>query len=235
MKTGVLVVGGGIGGLTTALCVARRGLSVRVLEQASAYGEIGAGIQLAPNATRVLGRLGLLDRICEVGVRPNRLVLAAASTGCELTYLPLTDFPRRYGGPYVVLHRSDLLTSLLDACRAAGVALETDARVDAVSDAAEYVEARCVDGREFVGGVLLAADGLHSRVRLLFSRDEPVHSGYVAYRGAVPVERVERRSDLGDVVVFIGPGRHLVQYPLRAGAPHLQPGGGVPEPGVRPG
>ncbi|GAA3236773.1 3-hydroxybenzoate 6-hydroxylase [Pseudonocardia petroleophila] len=212
----VLVVGGGIGGLTTALCAARRGLSVRVLEQAATYGEIGAGIQLAPNATRVLGRLGLLDRLRDVGVLPRRLVLAHAGTGRELTHLPLTDLPRRYGGPYVVLHRSDLLAALLDACRAAGVALETGARAGEVTDTGGRVEVRCTDGREFAGGVLLAADGLHSRIRPLLVADEPVCSGYVAYRGAVPLERVAHRSDLDDVVVFVGPGRHLVQYPLRA-------------------
>ncbi|MBW0119255.1 FAD-dependent monooxygenase [Pseudonocardia abyssalis] len=212
----VLVVGGGIGGLTTALCAVRRGLSARVLEQAATYGEIGAGIQLAPNATRVLDRLGLLDRIRDVGVLPRRLVLAHAGTGRELTHLPLTDFPQRYGGPYVVLHRSDLLAALLDACRDAGVALETGARADHVTDTGDRVEVRCTDGRGFAGGVLLAADGLHSRIRPRLVVDEPVCSGYVAYRGAVPLERVQHRSDLDDVVVFLGPGRHLVQYPLRA-------------------
>ncbi|MHA6782234.1 FAD-dependent monooxygenase [Pseudonocardia saturnea] len=218
----VLVVGGGIGGLTTALCAARRGLGVRVLERAAAYGEIGAGIQLAPNATRVLDRLGVLDRIRDVGVLPRRLVLADAVGGRELTHLPLTDFPRRYGGPYVVLHRSDLLAALLDACRGAGVALETEARVEDVTDTGDRVEVHCADGREFAGGVLLAADGLHSRIRSLFSADAPVCSGYVAYRGAVAPERVRHRSDPDDVVVFVGPGRHLVQYPLRAGALYNQ-------------
>lgn len=215
--TDVLVVGGGIGGIAAAVCCARRGLGVRVLEQAGAYGEIGAGIQLAPNATRILAGLGLLDRLREVGVQPRRLVLSDALSGAELTHLPLGDFPERYGGPYIVLHRSDLLDALLDAARAAGVALETDARVATVEDTGTAVRARTVDGREFAGDVLLAADGLHSRIRPLFSADEPVCSGYVAYRGAVPLEAVAHRSDLADVVVFVGPGRHFVQYPLRAG------------------
>ncbi|MCX6464545.1 MAG: FAD-dependent monooxygenase [Pseudonocardiales bacterium] len=215
--TDVVVVGGGIGGLAAAVCCARRGLAVRVLEQARAYGEVGAGIQLAPNATRVLHRLGLLDRLRDVGVRPRRLVLSDAVTGAELTHLPLDDLTARYGGPYVVLHRSDLLDALLDAARAAGVALETDARVESVVDTGAGVSARTADGREFAGGVLLAADGLHSRVRPLLCADEPVASGYVAYRGAVPLDAVAHRSDLADVVVFVGPGRHFVQYPLRAG------------------
>ncbi len=215
--TGVLVVGGGIGGIATALCCARRGLPVRVLEQAAAYGEIGAGIQLAPNATRVLAGLGLLDRLRAVGVAPRRLVLSDAVSGAELTHLPLAGLTERYGGPYLVLHRSDLLDALLDAARAAGVELETGARVASVEDSGEAVLARTTDGREFAGDVLLAADGLHSRIRPLLHADEPVCSGYVAYRGAVPLDAVAHRSDLADVVVFVGPGRHFVQYPLRAG------------------
>jgi 2-polyprenyl-6-methoxyphenol hydroxylase-like FAD-dependent oxidoreductase len=214
----VLVVGGGIGGLTAALCAARGGREVRVLERAATYGEIGAGIQLAPNATRILERLGLGDRLREVGVLPRRIVLADALTGEELTHLPLGDFPDRYGGPYVVLHRGDLLAVLLDACSAAGVVLETGCDVHDVVDDGRAVHVRCADGREFDGGVLVAADGLNSRLRARFSADEPISSGYVAYRGAVPIDRAHRRADLGDVVAWIGPGLHLVQYALRAGA-----------------
>jgi len=105
----ILVVGGGIGGLAAALAISRTGRQVRVLERAHQFGEIGAGIQLAPNATRILGQFGLLRQACDVGVLPRRLVLADAINGHELTALDLTDFPDRYGGPYIVLHRSDLL------------------------------------------------------------------------------------------------------------------------------
>lgn len=217
MTADVLVVGGGIGGLTAALCSARAGLSVRVLEQAAAFGEIGAGIQLAPNATRILGGLGLLDRIRDVGVLPRRLVLADATTTAELTHLPLVDFPARYGGPYVVMHRSDLLEILLDGCREAGVELVTGARVTAIDEPAEHAAARCADGREFTGRALLACDGLNSRIRARFSDDDVLCSGYVAYRGAVPMEQVQRHADLRDVMVWLGLAMHLVQYPLRAG------------------
>jgi 3-hydroxybenzoate 6-monooxygenase len=213
----VLVAGGGIGGLTAALRLAREGWQVRVLERAGAYGEIGAGIQLAPNATRVLERLGLGHRLRAAGVLPRRLVLADAVTGAELTHLPLADFPERYGGPYVVLHRGDLLAMLLDDCRAAGVALETDSEVlEAVPDG-RAVHVRCADGRTFAGALLVAADGLGSRLRATFSTDEPIPSGYVAYRGAVPLAEVPEPPDLRDVTAWIGPGLHLVQYALRAG------------------
>jgi 3-hydroxybenzoate 6-monooxygenase len=213
----VLVIGGGIGGLATALAIRRTGRQVRVLERARQFGEIGAGIQLAPNATRILDQLGLLRQVCEVGVLPRRLVLADAIGGNELTALDLTDFPERYGGPYIVLHRSDLLEILVAGCAGAGVGLETDARVTELRDDGGGVHVSCADGRAFTGVAAIGADGLRSSTRTLFSDDEPICSGYVAYRGAVPMEQVARHADLRDVVAWIGPGLHLVQYPLRSG------------------
>jgi 2-polyprenyl-6-methoxyphenol hydroxylase-like FAD-dependent oxidoreductase len=218
----VLVIGGGIGGLAAALAVSRTGRPVRVLERARQFGEIGAGIQLAPNATRILDQLGLLRQVCEVGVLPRRLVLADAIGGHELTALDLTDFPARYGGPYVVLHRSDLLEILLAGCAGAGVGLETDAQVTELRDDGGGVHASCADGRAFTGVAAIGADGLRSSTRTLFSDDEPICSGYVAYRGAVPMEQVARHADLRDVVAWIGPGLHLVQYPLRSGRMYNQ-------------
>lgn len=213
----VVVVGGGIGGLATALALRRSGRTVRVLERAPAFTEVGAGIQLAPNATRTLDALGVLEHVVDVGVLPRRMVMADAVGGGELTSLDLTDFPQRYGGPYVVLHRSDLLGILLKAGDEAGVSLETNASVESVVDDGDRVVATCADDRKFFASVLIGADGLRSRLRPLFVRDEVIGSGYVAYRGAVPIEQVERHADLRDVVAWLGPGMHLVQYPLRSG------------------
>ncbi len=221
-STDVLVVGGGIGGLTTALCLARTGRTVQVLERSPAFGEIGAGLQLAPNATRILDRLGLLDAVRQVGVLPRRLVLSDAITTEELTYLPVEDFPDRYGGPYVVMHRSDLLQILLDACRQESVALETGSTVQQVDEDETSVHAVTTEGAHHAASVAIAADGLNSRLRQRFAQDEPVNSGYVAYRGAVPMADVQRHADLRDVVAWIGPGLHLVQYPLRSGQMYNQ-------------
>ena len=217
-----LIVGGGIGGLSAALSLARRGADVTVLERSKSFAEVGAGIQLAPNAIRILEQLDVLDAILPAAVMPRRLVLADAVDGRELTFLDLTDFPARYGAPYLVLHRDDLLRALLSACVACGVRLHTDANVAELTDTGTATVAACADGREFTAQVAIGADGLHSRIRKYFTGDEPILSGFVAYRGAVPMEEVERHADLRDVVAWIGPGLHLVQYPLRSGRMYNQ-------------
>ena len=214
----VVVVGGGIGGLGSALALTRTGLQVRVLEQASEFGEVGAGLQMAPNATRILRSWGLLDQVVAHGVLPRRLVLRDALDGRELTHLDVADLERRYGAPYVVIHRSDLHTILLEACRGAGVDLVTEAAVTGIEIDDEQATAVSA-GRRDTGRLVLAADGLNSRLRRLLSDDEPVSSAYVAYRGTLPVDALPDTSAhaLDDVVVYIGPTRHFVQYPLRRG------------------
>jgi salicylate hydroxylase len=217
-----LVIGGGIGGLSAALCLALRGGTVTLVERSKSFAEVGAGIQLAPNATRILDRIGVLEKIEPLAVLPRRLVLADAISSKELTSLDLTDFPVRYGAPYLVLHRNDLLSALLEGCQQNGVRLHTDAHVTRLEDTGDGVAAACADGREFTADIAVGADGLHSRIRKLFTDDEPVNSGFVAYRGAVPMEQVERHADLRDVVAWLGPGLHLVQYPLRSGRMYNQ-------------
>jgi salicylate hydroxylase len=214
----VVVVGGGIGGLGTALALARAGHNVRVLEQAAEFGEVGAGLQMAPNATRILRDWGLLDQVLDHGVTPRRLIMRDALDGQELTHVDLADAAQRYGAPYVVIHRSDLHAILLSGCRAAGVDLLTDTAVSEVKTAPDHATA-VSDGRRDTGRIVVAADGLGSRLRQRLSDDEPVSSAYVAYRGTVPVADLADTSKLAleDVTVFVGPGCHLVQYPLRRG------------------
>ena len=214
----ILIVGGGIGGLTAALALARDGYQVRVLEKAAQFAELGAGLQLAPNATRILSRLGVLDRVLDAGVRPRRLLLRSAVTADELTALDLGEpFAARYQAPYVVMHRSDLLAILYEACQAAGVELCPDSDVWVVTDGADAATAECADGTRHDGAAVIAADGLHSVVRRLFTADQPVCSGFAAYRGTARIDQVTARSGLDEVVAWIGPDLHFVQYPLRAG------------------
>jgi 2-polyprenyl-6-methoxyphenol hydroxylase-like FAD-dependent oxidoreductase len=218
-----IVVGGGIGGLSAALMLSRAGLRVRVLEQADEFAEIGAGLQLAPNATRLLHRYGLLDDLLDTAVKPRQLLAMNALTGQKLTALDLERVRSRYGAPYIVMHRHDLLEVLVRHCRKEpSLALETAKQVTTVEDVGDHVVVTCEDGSTYRSEVLIGADGLTSTVRPLVVDDELQPTGYVAYRGAVPLETVERHSDLDAVVVWIGPGMHFVQYPLRRGALYNQ-------------
>jgi len=214
----VIIVGGGIGGLSTAYALARQGLKVRVVEAASRFGEVGAGLQLAPNCTRILDSYGLLDTARSLGVLPNAMVMRDAVDGTELTRLDLRDAEKRYGFPYMVIHRSDLHTLFLDACRTAGVELVNNARVTDYRSTTDAATVSFADGHTETAPVVIAADGLHSLARDMFVGDAPVSSAYVAYRGTVPVDKIGARTvDLTEVGVYVGPHCHFVHYGLRGG------------------
>jgi 2-polyprenyl-6-methoxyphenol hydroxylase-like FAD-dependent oxidoreductase len=235
----ILIVGGGIGGLAAALAIAQGGREVHLLEQAPQFTEIGAGLQVGPNATRVLDRLKLLDRALDLAVLPEHGVMLDAVTAERLTVLDLGEaFLARYGYPYVVLHRSDLLEILLSACREQpNITLENNKTVTEVWSATESAGVRCADGGEYHCELLIGADGLNSRVRTLIDDSEPRNSGYVAYRGTLPMSEVKAEVSANDVVLWIGPGLHLIQYPIRRHELYNQvavfrsdqfPGGGQP-------
>jgi len=214
----VIVVGGGLGGLSAAFALTRQGLRMRVLERARQFGEVGAGIQIAPNCTRILHEYGLLDEAKNLGVLPENMVMRDALDGAELTRLDLRDTERRYGFPYMVIHRSDLHGIFLRACQRAGVELLTDQVVVGYENTGSGACVRLADGRAHEAVVVIAADGLHSVARALLVGDTPVSSAYVAYRGAVPIGQVRANGVAeSDVVVYIGPRCHFVQYPLRGG------------------
>ena len=213
----VVIVGGGIGGLSNAVALTQAGLKVRVLEEAPEFGEVGAGLQIAPNCTRILADWGLLDEVISLGVTPDNIIMRDALDGTELTRLDLADTRHRYGSPYVVIHRSDLHGTLLREAKRLGADLVTACKVTRVEQVTGGARA-ISEGRADSAEIVIAADGLRSVIRPLLSDDEPVSSAYVAYRGAVPIEKVK---DLGislhDVVIYIGPRCHFVQYPLRQG------------------
>jgi len=214
----VIVVGGGIGGLSAAFGLSRLGLRVRVLERAKEFGEVGAGLQIAPNCTRILDDYGLLEEAKARGVVPDRMVMRDAVDGTELTALDLRDLEREYGFPYMVIHRSDLHALFLEACRDAGVELLTEQRVVAYGQEVGKATATTESGTAHEADIVIAADGLHSVARKLFLDDQPVSSAYVAYRGTVPIAEVDRPVDLSEVVVYVGPRCHFVHYGLRGGA-----------------
>ncbi|WP_079527397.1 FAD-dependent monooxygenase [Halobacillus hunanensis] len=211
------VIGGGIGGLAAALGAAESGRQVYVLEQAPEFGEIGAGIQLGPNAMAVLDRFGLLGEIDKYAVYPKRLVLKDALTGEELTDLDLGDsIKEQYGYTYTVMHRSDLHKVLLEACeKNPSITLLTNQQVSKVENHDDFVTIECTSGEVYEAESLVGADGIWSKTRELFSQDEGVTEGYVAYRGAIPMHEISEHADFDDVIMWIAPNLHLVQYPVR--------------------
>lgn len=214
--TDVLVVGGGIAGLATAVGLSRTGATVTVVEQEPDFHEVGAGLELAPNGTRVLAEWGLLDEMASLGVKPHALVIKDATDGRELTRQDLgAEFENRYGGPYLVAHRSDLLGILLRAAERAGVTLVTGQKIERVDTVGRGAIATAASGATFEARLVVGADGLGSTLRGMLSDDEPIASGFVAYRGTCRMSEVDIDADLDNVVAFIGPGCHFVQYPIR--------------------
>jgi 3-hydroxybenzoate 6-monooxygenase len=222
-RSGFLVIGGGIGGLTTALALARGGHRVRVLERAPEFGEVGAGLQVGPNASRVLHRLGVLADVTRDAFFPHRLVLRDALSGEPITALETAEpFLERFGHRYFVTHRADLHQAVLVACEESGlVELLPSKHVVGVEARHGGALVRCADGSTYETDALVAADGLHSPTReMLIDDGAPVDSGYVAYRGTVPIEALAAHGGLREpdgMVIWVGPSLHLVQYPVRRG------------------
>jgi 3-hydroxybenzoate 6-monooxygenase len=215
----VLVVGGGIGGLAVALALARQGLRVRVLEQSQEVGEIGAGIQLGPNAFAAFDALGVGERARSRAVYTDRLLMLDALDGSTVADLPLGDeFRTRFGNPYAVIHRADVHLSLLEGVReAAGVSFETGTRVTRVDSADGKVVVTDQGGRRFEGDALIGCDGGKSIVRQQFVGDEARVSGHVVYRAVVDAADFPEDLKFNAPVVWSGPDCHLVHYPLRGG------------------
>jgi salicylate hydroxylase len=220
VRTEILVVGGGIGGLSVALGLARRGRTVHVIEKAPEFGEIGAGLQLAPNASWALDRIGVLDEVKKHAVFPQRLLWMDAMSGERLTALDCGEgFVKRYGYPYMVMHRSDLLDAILAGCRSESrITLETNKDVVGVVDRESSAVVTCADGSSYEAGIVIGADGLRSTVRSIVHSDgEPICSAYVAYRGTLPIGEMSEHAGFDSVIVWTGPDLHLVQYPVRRG------------------
>ena len=215
----LIIVGGGIGGLTAALTLAKKNKYVKVLEQAPEFLEVGAGIQLAANATRILDDIGVLERLKEIAVFPKRFVLMDAFTGKELSALDLgDDYVKRYGAPYIVLHRADLQNALYETAKENGyIELLTNQQiVDSVQNA-DGVIVTAADGQVHTGEAVIAADGIWSKQRQKLIEDEVVCSKYVAYRGTLEMSQMGDSVTTNDVYMWIGPNLHLVQYPVRSG------------------
>ncbi|MGH6816105.1 MAG: 3-hydroxybenzoate 6-monooxygenase [Hyphomicrobiaceae bacterium] len=216
----ILIAGGGLGGLAAALGLARKGRTCIVLEQAPRLGEIGAGIQLAPNAFHAFDALGIGEEARRGAVFVEELVLMDAVTGERITVIPVGEaFRARFGNPYAVVHRADLHGALLQACRAsARVDLRVNARVESYEQDAGGVSAILSSGQRIRGCALVGADGLRSNVRKQVVGDgEPIVSGHTTFRSVIPTERMPADLRWNAAVLWAGPKCHLVHYPLKGG------------------
>jgi salicylate hydroxylase len=216
----VVVVGGGIGGLTAALALLRRGIDVQVYDQSNQLKEIGAGIQISSNGSRVLFALGLEDALRKVQVRPERRELRHWSTGETWNWFDLGDKSiERFGTPHLMLHRGDLHNLLAGAVRSLKPdAISLDRRCVAVTSHAGHAEATFEDGSVAKGAYVVGADGIHSKVRVcLFGPSRPVFTGCIAWRGLIPMERLP--SHLARMVGtnWLGPHGNVLHYPVRRG------------------
>ncbi len=215
----VLVAGGGIGGLAAALALVRRGRAVKVLEQAGEIGEIGAGIQLGPNAFAALDALGVGERARRRAVYTDCMVMHDAVDEYEVGRIPTGEaFRARFGNPYAVIHRVDVHLSLLESARESGrVEFLTSTRVARIEQDVHGVTAVDEHGNRHRGCALIGADGVKSVVRQQFVGDPARVTGHVVYRAVV--DRADFPPDLqwNAASIWVGPNCHLVHYPLRGG------------------
>ncbi len=217
----VLIAGAGIGGLAAALACRRAGAAVRVFERATTFGEVGAGIQLGPNVTRILQAWGLADALAQVAAFPHQLQVRSAASGQELGSLALgSSALQRYGAPYATVHRADLHQLLLTALQGlGGVELLLGAQVTGFSQSPMSVVLPLADGSRISGAVLIGADGLWSPVRQgLLGDGMPQPTGHLAYRAMLMQDVLPPALRSQQVTVWLGPKMHVVQYPVRAGA-----------------
>jgi salicylate hydroxylase len=211
----VAIVGAGMGGLTLALALEEAGIDYRIFEREPRPTEFGAGIHVAPNGVRLLARMGLADRLAELGVRPVTIESRRWQDGTVLGSTSLgREFEERYGTPYYVMHRVALhreLQRLVPPYR-----LYCDRTCVAVTDLGDGAQLRFADGTVETADLVVGADGIRSVVRRAVRQDEPVYSGYVAYRGLVRAVDVPRVFPQPRLVLWLGPERHCVSYPISA-------------------
>ena len=215
-----VIVGGGIAGLSAALCLIRTGWSVEILEAASAITEVGAGLQISPNGYHVLDALGVAERLKGAFYHPETLELRDGFTGVSRFSIPIGKIAEpRYGAPYVQVHRADLVDALLAELQEKSPNCETlNARVASYGQDANHAHVLLEDGRRIEGDIVIGADGLHSRIRAqMHGADHPRFTGNVAWRSLVPMELLTDNPPPDAGCIWAGRTRHAVTTKIRGG------------------
>jgi salicylate hydroxylase len=214
----ILIVGGGLGGLSTALALGKKGIPVTLLEQSDQIGAIGYGIQMGPNVFRAFRQLGIADAVRAKSHFPSALLMLDAYSGEQLAAVPFdAAFRQWFSDPYVAIHRVDLHNIFLDACRELPhVKLEQSTTVSGFADLGDRVRVSTNTGQAYEGAALIAADGLRSIIRSqMHPQDEPRSIGYVAHRTIVPAASLPKGVRCDEVILWVGPAFHIIYYPLR--------------------
>jgi salicylate hydroxylase len=215
-KKRIALIGAGIGGLTAARALALRGFEVRVFEQSDELKEVGAGIQVAPNSTKVLRALGLEPQLKEAGYQPQSVVVRDWDDGRQLRRTPMDNAEAKYGAGYYLMHRADLLRIL--AQPVPGVTVELGTRVDAVSSTDKQAVVTLSDGRQIEFDLVVGCDGIHSLVRkTLHGAQSPRFTGNMCWRALTPVDAFPPGLVAPDMTIWMGPLGHIVVYYVRGG------------------
>ena len=220
MSKKILIAGAGIGGLCAAIALAKRGFRAEVFEQAAAFSEVGAGLQLSPNAMQVLNELGLSEQLSAHSFSPLNATMRHYQSGAEYLSLALAERCKsRYGAEYLHIHRADLQHVLHQSALERGVKITLNAQVSAYQQAASEVELSLSNGDSIHGDVLLGADGIRSNIHTQMLGQTPAQfTGQVAWRGTVPADRLPKALVKPNANLWVGPGRHFVSYYLRGGS-----------------
>ncbi|RKG43013.1 3-hydroxybenzoate 6-monooxygenase [Acinetobacter sp. WCHAc060007] len=215
----ILVAGGGIGGFAAALALAKRGFKAQVFEQAPEIGEIGAGIQLGPNAFNAFDALGIGDRARARAVYTDYMVMHDALNEYQVGRIETGEaFLKRFGNPYAVIHRADIHTSLVEGAQESGdIEIITDCKIVNVEQDANSVTITDHKGHSYTGQALIGADGVKSVVREKYVGDPALVTGHVVYRAVVPKAEFPENLQWNAASIWVGPNCHLVHYPLRGG------------------
>lgn len=215
----VIVVGGGIGGLAAALALTRQGIAVQLLEQAAHIGEIGAGIQLGPNAFAALDALGVGATARQRAVFTDHIIMMDAVDAREVVRIDTGDaFRERFGGPYAVIHRADIHLSILEAVRQDPlIRFHTSTQIAQVAQDGKRVVVTDTNGNRYDADAVVGADGVKSVIREHLIGDPPRVTGHVVYRAVVERDNMPEELRINAPVLWAGPHCHLVHYPLRGG------------------